>query len=64
MRIGQTLVADRLQDPNTCAYICGLKEMEDGVERAFTNIAESFGDQWRLLRGSMRDEGRYHVETY
>jgi benzoyl-CoA 2,3-dioxygenase component A len=64
MRVEEDLVAEMLQDPNTYIYICGLKEMEDGVERAFTNIAESIGQQWRSLRDVMRDEGRYHVETY
>ena len=64
MRVEEDLVAEMLQDPNTHIYICGLKEMEDGVERAFTNIAESIGQQWRPLRDVMRDEGRYHVETY
>lgn len=64
MRVEEDLVAEMLQDPNTHVYICGLKEMEDGVERAFTNIAESIGQQWRSLRDIMREEGRYHVETY
>ena len=64
MRIEEDLVAEMLGDPNTHIYICGLKEMEDGVERAFTNIAESTGQQWRALRDIMREEGRYHVETY
>lgn len=57
-------VAEILADPNTHIYICGLRGMEDGVERAFTNIAESIGQQWAALRDVMRDEGRYHVETY
>jgi benzoyl-CoA 2,3-dioxygenase component A len=38
--------------------------MEEGVEKAFTNIAESIGQQWVALRDVMREEGRYHVETY
>jgi len=64
MRSEETIVADLLQDPKTHVYICGLKEMEDGVERAFTNIAESIGQPWHDLRDTMREEGRYHVETY
>lgn len=64
MRVEEDLVAEMLEDPNTHIYICGLKEMEDGVERAFTNIAESIGQQWRAMRDVMRDDGRYHVETY
>lgn len=57
-------VADMLSDPKTHIYICGLRGMEEGVERAFTNIAESIGQHWTALRDVMRDEGRYHVETY
>ncbi len=64
MQVEEGLVVKMLQDTNTHIYICGLKEMEDGVERAFTNIAESVGLEWRSLRDVMRDEGRYHVETY
>ena len=29
-----------------------------------TTIAESFGQHWHNLRDAMRDEGRFHVETY
>lgn len=57
-------VADLLGDPRTYIYICGLRGMEDGVERAMTSIAESMGVQWTALRDTMREEGRYHVETY
>jgi len=64
MRVEEDAVAALLQDPNIHVYICGLRGMEEGVERAFTNIAESFGQQWRALRDTMRQEGRYHVETY
>jgi benzoyl-CoA 2,3-dioxygenase component A len=38
--------------------------MEEGVESAFANIAESGGTPWGALRDAMREEGRYHVETY
>lgn len=64
MRVEEDLVAEMLQDPKTHIFICGLKGMEDGVERAFTNIAESIGQQWRTIRDVMREDGRYHVETY
>lgn len=57
-------VAELIADPTCHIYICGLKGMEDGVERALTNIAESMGQQWTALRDVMREEGRYHVETY
>lgn len=57
-------VAEMLNDPNTHIYICGLRGMEEGVDFALTNIAESIGQQWSALRDVMRDEGRFHVETY
>lgn len=58
------VVSEMLQDPNTHIYICGLKDMEQGVEEAFANIAEASGESWQALRDVMRTEGRYHVETY
>ena len=64
MRSEEEIVAEMLQDSNTYIYICGLKEMEQGVEEAFTNIAESIGQPWQVLRDAMREDGRYHVETY
>ncbi len=57
-------IAELIGDPDTHIYICGLRGMEEGVEKAFTNIAESTGQQWDALRDTMRREGRYHVETY
>ena len=64
MQDEEELVADLLQDPKTHIYICGLRGMEEGIERTLTNIAESLGQQWIALRDTMREEGRYHVETY
>jgi benzoyl-CoA 2,3-dioxygenase component A len=58
------LVAEMLKDRQTHVYVCGLKEMEAGVETAFEAIAQSFGANWPDLRDTMRDAGRYHVETY
>ena len=64
MRAETGAVAGMLGDPSTHIYICGLKEMEDGVELALTQIARTIGQEWNSLRATMRDAGRYHVETY
>lgn len=64
LRTEQDVVAEMIQDPHTHIYICGLKEMEQGVEEAFSNIAESIGQPWHTLRDVLREDGRYHVETY
>ena len=60
----QDLIAEMLSDPKTYIYICGLRGMEEGVDLAMTSIAESIGAQWVALRDAMREDGRYHVETY
>ncbi|OED38506.1 benzoyl-CoA oxygenase/reductase, BoxA protein [Chromatiales bacterium (ex Bugula neritina AB1)] len=57
-------ISELLLDPNTCIYICGLRAMEAGVEAAFTDIAGAMGYSWSTLRDEMREQGRYHVETY
>ena len=57
-------VGELLADPQTHIYVCGLKAMEQGVEEAFKDIARAKGIDWTGLRDRMRDEGRYHVETY
>jgi benzoyl-CoA 2,3-dioxygenase component A len=64
MRREEEKVAELLADPRTHIYVCGLRGMEEGVEKALTQIAESFGEPWSALRDVMREEGRYHVETY
>jgi benzoyl-CoA 2,3-epoxidase subunit A len=38
--------------------------METGVEAAFQDIARGVGLNWSDLRQTMRESGRYHVETY
>jgi benzoyl-CoA 2,3-dioxygenase component A len=53
-----------LKSPRAHVYICGLKEMEHGVDEAFADIARGAGLDWLAIRDAMRDEGRYHVETY
>jgi benzoyl-CoA 2,3-dioxygenase component A len=57
-------IAEMLGDARTHIYICGLRGMEDGVEKAFISIAESVGVSWAALRQTLREEGRYHIETY
>lgn len=64
MRDQAESVAQMLADPRTHVFICGLRGMELGVEMAFKDIAESVGLPWEATRDAMRDDGRYHVETY
>ena len=57
-------VAAMLANPKAHVYICGLKEMEHGVEAALDDIARGVGLDWKAVRDAMREDGRYHVETY
>ena len=57
-------VAALMRNPDGYIYICGLKAMEHGVEEALSDIARSAGLVWTEVRDTMRDDGRYHVETY
>lgn len=57
-------IGEWLLDPNTHIYVCGKREMEQGVDEALGSIAEGLGQQWTNLRDAMREEGRYHIETY
>ena len=57
-------VAELLKDENTYVYICGHKRMESGVAEALTEICRANAMHWPSLHDEMRDQGRYHVETY
>jgi len=57
-------IAPLLQEDCTHIYICGLKQMEEGVDSAFAGIAKEAGLNWESIRSGMRETGRYHVETY
>jgi len=57
-------VAALLKDPNTHVYVCGLKGMESGVNEAFADVCRGASVDWAALRVTMREAGRYHVETY
>lgn len=64
MQTEAAAVADLLADAKTHIYICGLRGMEEGIEKTLTSIADSIGQPWSALRDEMRESGRYHVETY
>jgi benzoyl-CoA 2,3-dioxygenase component A len=64
MREQHEALADKLRDPRTHLYVCGLKAMDSGVEQALEDVARQHGLNWQEIRAQMRAEGRYHVETY
>jgi len=57
-------LAKLLDDPNTFVYLCGHKQMEEGVEAALAEVCTARGLEWPKLREALRGHGRYHVETY
>lgn len=57
-------LAGLLQSDETYVFICGLKDMEIGVDDAFRDICTEQGMAWDEIKKKMRESGRYHVETY
>ncbi len=57
-------VSALLNDSHTHIYICGLKGMESGVDEAFADVCRHASLDWAALKATMRESGRYHVETY
>ena len=64
MRSEKAALAEALKSDKTHVYICGLKAMEAGVEQALEDIARGAGLDWKGVRNTMREAGRYHLETY
>ena len=64
MRAQADSLAALLARPSLHIYICGLRGLEEGVELALTEIARAHGQDWLAQRDRMRDEGRFHSETY
>jgi len=53
-----------IEDEKTHIYLCGLKGMEPGIDKAMTKAAEEKGLNWSELRPQLKKAGRWHVETY
>jgi benzoyl-CoA 2,3-epoxidase subunit A len=64
MRARAADLAALLQRDTTHVYVCGLRGMEAGVEASFEAICAEQAQSWQDCRARMRDEGRFHVETY
>ena len=60
----QDKIGEMLSDTRTYIYICGLRDMEHGVNEAFETIAKGNGLEWSELQNELRTQGRFHVETY
>jgi len=64
MRSRSQQLSALLNSKQTYIYICGLKQMEQGVEAAFQSICAEQGTDWKELKIELCESGRYHVETY
>lgn len=61
---GAVRVLDYLRDERCHIYLCGVKGMEEGVDRAFAHVCADAGVDWSLLRERLRAERRLQVEVY
>lgn len=53
-----------LKDEKTHVYICGLRGMEDGIDKAMTVAAAKEDVVWSDYQRTLKKAGRWHVETY
>ena len=60
----QDFVQKMIMDENTHVFICGVKGMEEGVDDALTKICQQISVNWQNQKATMRETGRFHVETY
>jgi benzoyl-CoA 2,3-dioxygenase component A len=64
MRERSADLAELLSDPDTYFYVCGLRNMEEGVVLALKEIAEGAGLRWQSIGPALKNEGRLHLETF
>jgi benzoyl-CoA 2,3-dioxygenase component A len=64
MRARAAELGSLLAKPRTHIYVCGLRGLEAGVDAALEEIGAAHGFDWPSLRVQMREQGRFHVETY
>ncbi len=57
-------LAQLLADANSHFYVCGLKDMEEGVVLALRDIAVGAGLRWDDVGAALKRDGRLHLETY
>ena len=53
-----------LRRPKAYIYICGMRGLEEGVDEALAAIARERAMDWPSIKTQLRNDGRYHVETY
>ena len=64
LKLDAEMLVPFLSSEQTHIYVCGLKGMEAGVEDALSQICETADIDWASQRAKMREQGRFHVETY
>lgn len=57
-------LVELLKDADTYFYVCGLKDMEEGVVLALHDIAEQAGMSWDSIGAELKQQSRLHMETY
>ncbi len=64
IRIRGDDVVRLLPDDDCYVYVCGLEGMEEGVHEAFRDVCRTRGLDWDTLLPTLREKGRFHLETY
>jgi len=54
-------VCGMIDEGNFAFYLCGMKNMEQGVDDVFKN---HYGEAWDGMKARFKAEGRWNIETY
>lgn len=57
-------IIEWLKSENSHFYLCGLKQMEDGVVKTLSEICDKNNMNWEDIRLNLKMQGRLHIETY
>ncbi|MCP4875043.1 MAG: benzoyl-CoA oxygenase, partial [Gammaproteobacteria bacterium] len=57
-------LAELLKGSRTFFYVCGLKDMAEGVALALCDIAEQVSMSWEHIGTELKRQGRLHMEAF
>ena len=55
---------DIIEKGNFSFYVCGLKGVEEGINKVLEEMASSKGKNWEEMVKQFKEEHRWHIETY
>lgn len=64
IRDNQQEIWSMIQEGNFSFYLCGMKNMYEGVHQVFRDLAAEEGKDWEEMQQQFKAEGRWNIEVY